>query len=294
MSSGEAVVAFVETLPFALRPSPSAVAAVVDAAWTRARRAHPGCAVSAAALFAYIGARIHEGDAVAELARRHVEDVYVACGCACGDPGAIAALERAVLPRVASSLRMPDDDRREVMQVLRERMLVAPAGEADGAPRIAVYDGRAPLVTWLRVCAVRLGRNHVERVDRAVPLDDVLDQIAPGVADPALAYLKRRYGAAFRVAFGDAVAGLTARERNLLRYSVGDGLGIDQIAAIYHVHRSTLARQLQQARRALALATRAQLQRALGVDDDELESLLRMLMTMTDAALQQMLARGAR
>jgi RNA polymerase sigma-70 factor (ECF subfamily) len=114
------------------------------------------------------------------------------------------------------------------------------------------------------------------------------------VPDPELAYFKQHYGAQFRAAFRAAVASLTARERNLLRYSVTDGFGIDQIAAIYHVHRATAARQLRHARRALADATRQRLRVALGVGDRELDSILRVLMSMTDAALQEIFARDRR
>jgi RNA polymerase sigma-70 factor (ECF subfamily) len=286
------VAALVRALPGARRPADrSALRPAVEAAWRRAREAHPACAVSPVALFAYIGERIAGGDPVIEIEHRHVGDLYVACGCEQADPAALAVLEREVLPRVdraLASLPLCADDRAEVIQVLRERMLVA----GDGRPGIAGYDGRAPLATWLRVCAIRMARRHANRGRRAVEIDDdALDHLAPGVPDPELAYFKQHYGAQFRAAFRVAVASLTARERNLLRYSVTDGFGIDQIAAIYHVHRATAARQLRQARQALADATRQRMRDALGVGEHELDSILRVLMSMTDAALQEILAR---
>jgi RNA polymerase sigma-70 factor (ECF subfamily) len=289
------VATLLRALPAAGRSvDPDALQLSVEAAWRRAREAHPACAVSPIALFAYIGERIQGGDPATELERRHVADLYVACGCEQGDPAALAMLEREVLSRVdraLASLRLCPDDRAEVIQVLRERMLVA----REGRPGIAAYDGRAPLATWLRVCAIRMARRHANRGRRAVDVDDdALDQLAPGVPDPELAYFKQHYGAQFRAAFRAAVASLTARERNLLRYSVTDGFGIDQIAAIYHVHRATAARQLRHARRALADATRQRMQIALGIGGRELDSILRVLMSMTDAALQEIFARDRR
>jgi RNA polymerase sigma-70 factor (ECF subfamily) len=288
----EIAAAFAGALPLAIRPrDATALGACVEVAWRCVCAAHPGCGVSPIALFAFIGERIRAGDPAAELGRRHVPDLYVACGCDHGDPVALTALERDVLPGVQRSLarlRLGPDDRSEVMQVLRERMLVARAG----CRGIAAYDGRAPLAMWLRVYATRLGQRHASRGRRMVDLDGELDQIAPGVPDPELAYFKRHYGAQFRAAFGAAVASLTARERTLLRYSVTDELGIDQIAAIYHVHRATAARQLAQARRALAEATRQGMQRALGISGPELESIMRILMSLTDAALQRIFTGG--
>lgn len=272
-------------------PDLRALHAVVETVWQRARSTHPDCAVSPGELFAYIGHRIGDGDPVAELERRHVVDLYLACGCAQGDAAALAALERDVLPQVQRALarlRLGSDDRVEVIQVLRERMLVA----KDGRRGIAAYDGRAALATWLRVCATRLGQRHAARGSRTVDLDAALDQLAPGVPDPELAYLKRHYAAQFATAFGDAVASLTPRERNLLRYSVFDELGIDQIAAIYHMHRATAARQIKQARRALAEATRQRLRATLGISESELDSILRVLTSVTDALLVKVFAAG--
>ena len=290
----EMVAALVRALPGPRTDDPAALCASVEVAWRRAREAHPACAVSPIALFAYIGDRIRGSDPVIEIERRHIADLYVACGCEQGDPAALAVLEREVLSHVGRALvssRLCQDERAEVIQILRERMLVARGGR----PGIAAYDGRAPLATWLRVCAIRIAQRHANRGRRAVDVDDSeLDQLAPGVPDPELAYFKRHYGAQFRAAFRAAVASLTARERNLLRYSVIDGFGIDQIAAIYHVHRATAARRLRQARRALADATRQRMQVALGVGERDLDSILRVLMSMTDAGLQEILARDRR
>ena len=250
----------------------------VAAAWQRARDAHPGLEVSAAELFAFVGARI-TGDAIAELGRRHVEDLCLAFACARGDATALAILEEKTLPVVArglAKLPLASDGGRELLQALREQMLVA----KDGTCGIAAYDGRAPLALWLRVCAGRMGLRHVGREARGQELDQ-LDQLAPGVPDPQIAYLRRLYGRELEVAFRAAVEDLAPRERNLLRHAVLDGLGIDQIAAIYHVHRATAARQLAAARQSLVAATRERMRAALRVDEAELESIMRVITEVT-------------
>lgn len=261
--------------------------AQVSRAWERARAAHPDLAVTDVELMAFVGERIRSPDPGGELERRHVEDLYLACGCACGDRAALAALEAETLPVVARGVARfasSDDGRRELVQMLREQMLVG------DEPGITAYDGRAPLAIWLRVCAARIGMRQAAREQRNQSIEDEqLDQLAPGVPDPELAYLQQHYGAQFRAAFAAALAGLSPRERNLLRHSVLDRLGIDQIAAIYHVHRATAARQLKHARATLVEATRERMRVALGVGESELDSIFRVLVSMADVTLREIL-----
>jgi RNA polymerase sigma-70 factor (ECF subfamily) len=256
---------------------------VIEPAWRTGRDAHPAVHVDEAPFRAFVAGR--------EIAGRHVADLYLACGLALEDPAALATFESTTLPAVArglGGLSPSPDARNELLQTLRERMLVA----KDGKRGITAYDGRAPLAIWLRVCAARLGIREAGRAQRAAHVeDDQLEQLAPGVPDPELAYLRAHYGDRFRTAFAEAVADLEPRERNLLRPAVIDGLGIDQIAAIYHVHRATAARQLERARRRLVEATRERMQAALGVSDTELESIMRVLMSMADVTLRHVLAR---
>ncbi len=260
---------------------------VTEAAWQRARDAHPAIAIAPEVFFAFVGSRIGSAD---ELARRSVPDLFLACGCVHADAAALATLEQTTLPiveRGLGGLGLTSEGRRDLMQTLRERMLVG--AEASG---IAGYDGRAPLAIWLRVCAARLGIREAGRERRNVELDDrQLEQLAPGVPDPELEYLRRVYGDQFRTAFGEAVASLVPRERNLLRHAVIDELGIDQLAAIYHVHRATAARQLKQARANLIDGTRERMRVALGVSETELESIMRMIQSMADMTLRKVLAR---
>jgi RNA polymerase sigma-70 factor (ECF subfamily) len=256
---------------------------LVNEALACGQKAYPAVAVSARAFSAFV--------ADLPLAGRHLADLYLACGLAAADPAALAAFEAETLPAVErglSRMSLSTDARGELLQRLREQMLVGKAGR----PGIAGYDGRAPLAIWLRVCAARLGQRDLVRERRAAPTDDhKLEQLAPGVPDPELAYLRRHYGDRFQTAFGEAVAALAPRERNLLRHAVLDRLGIDQIAAIYHVHRATAARQLRAAREALIAGTRERMRLALGASASELESIMRLLVSVADVTLRHVLAR---
>jgi RNA polymerase sigma-70 factor (ECF subfamily) len=244
--------------------------------WQQARSAYPELPDDREDFLAFAHARGATGD-------RHIADLYLAWACDRGDAAAMGAFERDVVPALDRALG-GFTDRHELLQVLRERMLV---GERRG---IATYDGRAPLAVWLRVCATRIGIREQERTRRAEPLNDRrLAELAPGVPDPELAYLQRLYGESFRTAFDQAVQSLAPRERNLLRLSVIDDLGIDQLAAIFHVHRSTIARRLEHARATLVAATRDHMRATLAISQSELESIMRMIRSLCDVTLRHAL-----
>ena len=144
------------------------------------------------------------------------------------------------LRRVAGSVA-PD----EVKQLVRHRLFVGPPG---GAPKILEYAGRGRLRTWVRVAATRIALNLVESNGRERPLDnDAIAHLIGAGEDPELGYLKRRYAAEFRAAFGEAFNALETRDRNLLRYAFGEGLSVDAVGALYGVHRATAARWITKA-----------------------------------------------
>lgn len=212
-------------------------------------------------------------------------DLFLACACSHGDAAAIAALERDVLrelPQMLSAFEPTVAD--EARQVLREKLLV---GEA---PRIARYTGAAELHAWIRVVATRTAidilRKHGKEV--ATP-DDALGTIADDTDDPELAYLKSTYRAELAAAFADAIGTLTSKERNLLRYQVLDRLSVDQVGALYGVHRATAARWIERARDTVIARTRKLLVSRLRVDPSDLDSILRLVQSRVDVSLSRLL-----
>jgi len=248
---------------------------LLDDAVTRGRSAWPAIAITRVRFVAYVLARA--GDDADALRRLHAADLYLACGCAHGDPAAVAAFDRdyigalgATLARVGARGAQAD----EVKQALRAQMLVAPAG---GVPAIASYTGRGDLHGWLRISAAREAIRLLRRDARAAPFDDDVLAARSLQIDVELDHLKRTYRAEFRDAFRDALCGLDERERNLLRHRFCDGLNVEQIGAIYRVHRATAARWVAAAQSSLARATRRSLRDRLHVDAREVSSILRLI-----------------
>jgi RNA polymerase sigma-70 factor (ECF subfamily) len=213
----------------------------------------------------------------------HAGDLWIACGCIAEQPAALAMFELRFAPEIRGALRRSFEpalaDDAELR--LRERlMLVGP----DQAPRLASYAGRGALVSWLRAAAVRTAVDLM-RARREVPADPAALADA-GVVDPLLVQLKQRYRDEFRVAFAAAAAGLTDRERTLLRYRFVDDLSIDEIGVLYRVHRATVARWLAAIRESLFEATRGELQARLGIADSDVDSVLRMIDSQLDISIE--------
>ena len=80
-------------------------------------------------------------------------------------------------------------------------------------------------------------------------------------------------------------AQLGAREQTLLRYHHVDGLNIDEIGAIYRVHRVTAFRWIEKAKEQLIKATLELLRTRLKLPSAELDSVLRMIRSQIHLSL---------
>jgi RNA polymerase sigma-70 factor (ECF subfamily) len=103
--------------------------------------------------------------------------------------------------------------------------------------------------------------------------------------DPEVEYMKRTYSTEFKAAFADTLGKLGAREQTLLRYHHVDGLNIDEIGAIYRIHRVTAFRWLDKAKEHLVRDTLATLRARLKLPANELDSVLRMIRSQIHLSL---------
>jgi RNA polymerase sigma-70 factor, ECF subfamily len=243
--------------------------------WQAARAAWPEVDVPAEVFAAYVCTRIPEG-VEPELALRQMRtsDLYLACACARGDRRAIAALDQHCLSVIDQRLqRMAGVDADivdDVKQRLRCRLLLADAGP----PGILEFSGRGELRGWLRVLAVREALAITRRSIRETPTESkLLERALLEAADPELEYFKRLYRSEFANAIAEAISRLSARQQMLLRQSIVDRLSVDQLGALYRVHRATAARWLAQAQRALSGETHAILTDKLRIQPAELRTI---------------------
>src|SRR5262249_39301080 len=81
--------------------------------------------------------------------------------------------------------------------------------------------------------------------------------------------------AAFKAAFGDAMASLVPDDRSLLALHYVDDLSIDELAKVLGIHRATAARRVAKVREQLLEGTKDRLRERLQVGVETLDTLMR-------------------
>lgn len=262
--------------------------ATLGALWTGARAAWPKLELSADEFFPFVARRI-ELSTLRSLDLLRAEDLYLLCAYLKGSAAAVPLFESRCFKPVTVALRRIGADAemiQDVRQNLCQRLLLDRVID----PNHKHYMGAGDLASWMCVCAVREVGHRRERRGRDVPFDaHNLSNLRIQDDDQELAYLKQLYRNEFKEAFQEALGALSLRERNLLRYNVLQGLNIEQIGAIYRVHRSTVARWIAHAREVLLHKTRENLSRRVRMSTGELESMLRMIESQIDVSLRRCL-----
>jgi RNA polymerase sigma-70 factor, ECF subfamily len=201
-----------------------------------------------------------EVDIPASLRRLQVADLYLAYGCIRQVPRALAAFERgplAKVPRFIADIERSPSVVDEVTQIVRLRLLV---DDGNSPAKLVQYGGRGSLDSWVCTVAVRTALSLLRSRGRDGVELDPADVDAHGgdpelalEADPALGVLRARHLDAFREAAAEALAALTAEDRNVLRLYFREQLSLQKIGSLLNVHASTVLRRLRDIR-ALVLA----------------------------------------
>jgi RNA polymerase sigma-70 factor, ECF subfamily len=273
-----------------IAPGP-ALDALLSRSLQRARSAWPEIRISAEIFLPFLAERIREVARLeAVLQQMNVGDLYLACGCSEGDERAVEVFKRLYFPLIEKAVAaieispsVIDDIKQQVFQKLFIR------GEKH-KPGICHYEGEGELTTWIRVVATRQAIDTLRRTKLERPLDDAaLADLEAETDDPELRFLKHQYRDEFKDAFGRALATLTHQERNLLRYQLLEGLLVDQIAALYNVHRATVARWLKKVREKLLAATSKALSESLALKQGEFESIMKLIQSELNVSITRLL-----
>jgi RNA polymerase sigma-70 factor (ECF subfamily) len=213
------------------------------------------------------------------------EDLALARGCAAGNPEALATFERTLMPKAtaaAAGILANSSSQGELEQTLRVHLFVR---HSSAPPRIAEYNGTAPLAAWIRVIARRCALNLRESIPQwAEPAGlGVEGLVMRATADDDLA--RQRFRECFRAAFVEVIQALGQRERATLRQHYVDGVNQDDIARAYGVHRTTVVRWIATARAMVIGKTRERLTLMLGPSVCDLDSLLRSAFSNIDVSI---------
>jgi RNA polymerase sigma-70 factor (ECF subfamily) len=286
---------FLDAAPADIRSTLEGIADLDRRLWglvAEGRAAWPDFQFPARDLVEFVGRQLTADLADAALDGLRPTDLYLACACSKGISGALSAFDRDYMKEVDIALarmRIGPPRLSDVKQLVRQRLFVGggTAGAPTSAGKISEYGGRGDLRRWVRSVAVRTCLNELRKGKREVLVDDdhLIAQHATSGDDPEVDYMKRTYSEQFKAAFGDALKQLGPREQTLLRYHHVDGLNIDEIGAIYRVHRVTAFRWIEKAKEQLVKNTLELLRDRLKLPGKELESVLRMIRSQIHLSL---------
>jgi RNA polymerase sigma-70 factor, ECF subfamily len=259
-------------------------------AWDRAVSTWPAVELGREELLAYLDERVA---AEQDLDAVCVEDLFLACACALGRKGAIEAFDRAFAGDLDAAVRGAPEaslSAADLRQALHEKLFTR---AAESPPKIAEYSGKGSLRAWVKVAALRM-RIDAERSRKArrEMHDADLDMLAAlpdAQGNPELLHMRAHYREVFQKALATAFERLEPKQRNLLRQKVTHRLGHTELAALHHVHDATIKRWLGAIREKLLEETRREVQHALGLREQELESVMRMLGSHLDISVQRYL-----
>lgn len=189
----------------------------------------------------------------------HVRDLYLAIACAQRSPGSSAenpkdrdytalawkTLESTYKSFVCDLVRFFSRASFAVEDLADNIFTDLYLPDRSGFSRIASYDGRSSLSTWLRVVIC----NRVINVQRSIAYSKSTDMETELPDEPALRTIEsvlraHRYESALRDSIQEACRGLTPRERLMILWRYQDGLQLGQIARLLGIHQSNVTRQL--------------------------------------------------
>ncbi len=231
----------------------------VEAGWETGKATFPAVDVSLDAFRAFLERHRDATPGAALLVPDLASDVYLVCGCETGDAAAISAFatqNRGVIESVRRRFgaRAPAYD--ELWSELSERLFVR---KDERAPKIGEYSGRGALGSWLRVVVLRHVLNRLEARAPDEPAEPkIVEELlaASPEGDPEGLLARSEMRAQLERAFREAAVTLPARARRVLRLSFVTRLSIDDIGALYGVHRATAARWLKDACEELSVGIR--------------------------------------
>jgi RNA polymerase sigma-70 factor (ECF subfamily) len=289
---------FLSLLPAERRPAcaaaPGELADALGALLQAGREAWPRLPLPEDTLLAFLAQRVAaQEDPLQALRSLHAVDLYLVCAFLHRVDGAAAALEKTYFSSITSILRrqgVSEPVAEDVRQSIYVQML---SHQEPGGSGLRQYQGRGSLKSWLRVAATRMARRIQDRGRRERPLaaDTPAGFLLAG-ADPQLEQMQRPFQAEFKASLQEALEGLSAPERNLLRFYFVDGLNIDEIGVIQRVHRATVARRINALRSRLLIDVRSALVRRLRLAQPDLDSLIRLVDSQLELSLHRLLSPG--
>jgi RNA polymerase sigma-70 factor len=210
------------------------------------------------------------------ISHLHTDDLYIATACAHGSEGAwrrFDAVHRKDLNQVCGYLGYGFSP--ELAQTLWSDLFLP---DRSGQSRIASYDGRSSLGTWLHVIVTHRVINELRRksnaIQRLIRVPEVVDHRALSRVEARPH--SSRYEAMIKRCLEAACKTLTAQEKLILLSRYDEGLRLGEIARLLNIHQSTVTRQLDRMLKKLGNELRARLSKDYRLKKAEIDECLTM------------------
>jgi RNA polymerase sigma-70 factor (ECF subfamily) len=202
------------------------------------------------------------------VANLHADDLYLAAACAHNSASAwsrLAALYDKHIEDVSHADCSTHQEARDLASTLLGHLFFR---NRQGHSRIASYEGRCSLRTWLSTIIKRQAINQrLLKSNEAESLDSLRGIPNPGAATaPEAVLFQSKYGKAIADSFKWAGEQLSERERLVLALRFEDEMRAADIAKLLHVHPAQITRTVKHAEFKLhhAVLTRLTTQHGLG------------------------------
>ena len=176
----------------------------------------------------------------------HTNDLLLASACAAGSESAWQQFRLLYCKYLADLGRCLAGNALYSAEVAETVWIDLFLPDRTGISRIASYDGRSSLATWLRVVVANRLINERQRKDfKSGNLDGMPEPADPSALENVQSRLERhRYKSMILDTFRRSFGNLTAHERLLVLLRYDQDLPLGEIARLFSVHQSTITRQL--------------------------------------------------
>jgi RNA polymerase sigma-70 factor len=197
----------------------------------------------------HLGANPAQDAAVKFVAGLNAEDLYLTAACVHNSASAwsrFAALYDKHIDNVAHGICSTHQEARELASSLMAHLFFHDRSERS---RIASYDGRGSLRTWLATIIKHQVINQRQlKSAEAVPLDSLRNTASASAASEfEAALLRNKYREAIADSFKAAAEQLSERERLVLVLRFEDEIAATEIAQLLGVHPSQITRTVKSA-----------------------------------------------
>ena len=199
----------------------------------------------------------------------YLEDLYLSIACAEASEIAwrkFAAIYGEYIRKIALYVCTTGDQANELSSSVMADLYMP---DRAGRSRIAGYDGRISLASWLRVVIKNRAINMRERkCNSDVPLESVIELASDySTCEIEISLRAKKYGAMIRESFSIACRNLTNRERFILVMRFDEGLKANKIAEMLGMNQIKLSREIRKIEKKLHDSVIANLSGAYGLSD---------------------------